>query len=900
MDFFAEKIHKLENEMLPELLSLMKECKAKRIPVGDEHLKYSIAKMYVPYIKECLEWKPFPQFPQARYELEAALKLCREAKESLNAYLSGEKEALCTYRYVSSDLTVDGQTVWADMENEITGEIERRPFMGVGFGHFRQARKDLPIFSDIGNSLTQFEIPISQVITSPTAISWWVELDNLGGVDTSAENTWSYDTEVKKSGAAALKITGNEPSADRYTYKSQGYFVKGNTEYLVKLSAKAENSNVWISPRGLGGERISLNGTFDWTDFSLSFTTNPCDTVLEFVIVNEGATEACYIDDIVVAEVGTDENLIKNGDFESGYDCPVIDGMRVDKSAAYDMLEVLDRAEASNVSVNVLTAFHYFPRFLIDENPAEIDWLPELGHGGHWWRGFAGINLNAGRVRQAITLYLQTIVPILKDHKALNSLCVANEPAFCTGMGTFFLPLYHAFLKDKYNGCLEELNRNYKTSYASFDEVPFPKVRPVAEGKTGHFYDWFEFNNQVFCDFYKFYNKTIREMAPEIPLHLKLMSYNFGTDYEYFRRWLVAGTDAELVSEICDYHGTDAHSYIFDENQNMLTKMRWHDFLSSLAHKPIYDTESHIVEDARLNPIPEQAPWWGTEIWQGAVHGRSMSVAWSWEYSLSLGNPFYGSVMMMPEVVYANGKASLDLNRLSYEIKALQDKKPEVAVLYAAPSWIFSEVYQNATYTAWEASVFAGQKTAFVTEKQAAAGDLAKFKLLIVPLCNQVNEKTVRAIDQYVEDGGRVLIVGDESLKHNEYDIPFEEAVYRNIYEKSTVVKAENTHNKVTAPYGEQYRDLVAKELEALSLNQVVLMDTKTGKPAFEAECLWERYNGGLIINLVNFSWDGVKDVQLMVDGKKVERSVELRSNRQLGDTFELAPYQPILVFVEQ
>ena len=145
-----------------------------------------------------------------------------------------------------------------------------------------------------------------------------------------------------------------------------------------------------------------------------------------------------------------------------------------------------------------------------------------------------------------------------------------------------------------------------------------------------------------------------------------------------------------------------------------------------------------------------------------------------------------------------------------------------------------------------------------------------------------------------------MLIVGDDSLKYNEYGIAHDELVYKNIYNKATVVPIEVEGAVVIAPTGEEYRDLVGKEIDAVSKRRVQLIDSATGKAVYNTEYLSVEYNGGLLINVNNFdlTWNS-KTVEIYVDGAKPEKVKELRSNKEFGNTITIEAFQPILLYVE-
>ena len=99
-----------------------------------------------------------------------------EAISNLNAYLSGEKEARTTYKYQTSNLEVDGQTIWADMKNSQTGEIERRPVFQMGYNAFGDGTP-VNYFPDMGFNTLAIEVGINQLIVQPGGTHGWTSLN---------------------------------------------------------------------------------------------------------------------------------------------------------------------------------------------------------------------------------------------------------------------------------------------------------------------------------------------------------------------------------------------------------------------------------------------------------------------------------------------------------------------------------------------------------------------------------------------------------------------------------------------------------------------------------------------------------------------------------------------------
>ena len=110
---------------------------------------------------------------------------------------------------------------------------------------------------------------------------------------------------------------------------------------------------------------------------------------------------------------------------------------------------------------------------------------------------------------------------------------------------------------------------------------------------------------------------------------------------------------------------------------------------------PVFNSEDHIIPDYSTLYEKGLTRFVSADIFQVALHGRAASVIWVWEKT---GNPeslFYGNILQRPDALSAIGKASLDLNRLAYEINAFNEKDSDTAILYSNIERVYSwdEIY---------------------------------------------------------------------------------------------------------------------------------------------------------------------------------------------------------------
>ena len=82
-------------------------------------------------------------------------------------------------------------------------------------------------------------------------------------------------------------------------------------------------------------------------------------------------------------------------------------------------------------------------------------------------------------------------------------------------------------------------------------------------------------------------------------------------------------------------------------------------------------------------------------------------------------------------------------------------------------------------------------------------------------------------------------------------------------------------------------------------MKKINLIDKDTGKPIEDCEYMYAEYNGKYIINVCTYK-DESENAQLYIDGKPVEKCVDLISMKGLDGSFEIPGYTPMLLSIEK
>ena len=538
------------------------------------------------------------------------------------------------------------------------------------------------------------------------------------------------------------------------------------------------------------------------------------------------------------------------------------------EAAIDDFLLVLDRAAKSNVAVNLLLSPHYFPAWALEKWPE----LTECSG------GFIRFCIDAPQARDIEERFLRTVIPRIKGRPGLHSLCLSNEPIYTSSADCAHTRELWAKWLAKRHGDVATLNRRHGTAYGSFSEVAIPPADPVVE-EPGYC-DWCLFNQERFAGWHQWMADTIHWLAPEIPVHAKIMP----TIWD--RHTIAWGVDPELFCDLSQIAGNDCwkmYSGTGEWADGWQTENMFYDLLRSMLGQPVFNSENHLITDrdtAYKPPVHVR-----NVLWQGAVHGQGATTIWVWERTFDPKSDFSGSIMHRPGCAEAVGRTNLDLLRLSREVVALQSRPAEVAILYSVPSIVYSQEYLAELSRAYEALNFTGRKTDFISERQIAAGKAKEYRLIVVPAAVSVSDETFAGLSDFARRGGRLAVISEESLGLNEYKQTRDAAGLLKDGACSLLPKALDPP-VLRGRLLEALRDAGGRE-------DVQVKDVKTGQLPWGVEWLSAREGGRTVVNLVNYT-NEEKRVRIAVPGGR--RLTNLFTGERVPGTVALPPLEPLLV----
>ncbi len=331
---------------------------------------------------------------------------------------------------------------------------------------------------------------------------------------------------------------------------------------------------------------------------------------------------------------------------------------------------------------------------------------------------------------------------------------------------------------------IQVLNTLWKTNFKNFDEVTIGI--PIDTGLQGTpiWYDWNLFNMNRVTEWYLFLKNEIRKYDPKAKVHLKIMP-NLWTENKRSH-----GIDLEALTEISGIIGNDSGA----EHNNMWgASFEWEkhyafewrelcmgfDFMKSVSPEKInFNSELHYLSTVRSRNLYLDPQYARATFWLAHTYGMTASQIWYWPRKENgaipekSGNGYAGSNSQQPRVTNEVATTLIDLNANAEDIMAMQRQRKPIRIFYSKTSAINKEKHMDDLYRLYESLHFEGTPLGFVTKNILEKQDHNNWDVVLIHKTPFVTQKEFDAIQSYLNKGGHVII-DTESLKNNEYGIPF-------------------------------------------------------------------------------------------------------------------------------
>ncbi|MDG1729619.1 MAG: hypothetical protein P8K68_14300 [Algibacter sp.] len=530
---------------------------------------------------------------------------------------------------------------------------------------------------------------------------------------------------------------------------------------------------------------------------------------------------------------------------------------------------------------------------------------------------FMGLDIDNPNVRNHWGKIATKAGQLTKDKKVTQlGFVLANEPHWFAEKGYWTqkfgemnsiskhtLGKFRKWLSKQYKNNIRELNRNWETSFKDFNsveiEIPIDKKlrgKPI-------WYDWCRFGMARSLDWFTHIQNSIRTSYPNAPTSVKMQPRYFVGNYRSH------GLDFESLTELTSIIGDDAKA-LGSRSLNAKVPEPWeeryaysweeipfsYDFMESVSPNKIhFNSETHFLSLTKWKDLNTPPDYIRSVFWLATLHGMDASTSWFWArdpdgspenrlegdldfWDPGLGGAYAGSANMQPQMVNEIAQVFMDMNSFSEEIIALRNQRKPIRLFYSETSSINKKHHMTELFELYESFYFEGLSMAFATEKIIKKQDNSNWDAIVVYDTQYVTDTEFDALQNYVNNGGTVIVDNAESLSKNEYG-------------QARRKRLKNGKGKVIVLNTKSYEEVKQKSLALLDnlLPEVVLKETNG---ADYKGCTWRAVknpNGGYWVNILNIGKNNANlnlslksgkqvTIKNMMTGEKVKTDFELKS----------------------
>lgn len=469
---------------------------------------------------------------------------------------------------------------------------------------------------------------------------------------------------------------------------------------------------------------------------------------------------------------------------------------------------VIDLLYAHGVSVNLATPTASPPAWMVRLHP---EMLPVTADGVRLWHGsrrhYCPHNAD---YRHYATRIANQLAEHYKDHPALAMWHVDNE--YGCHIGQCYCDIsaaaFRIWLRERY-GTLNKLNFAWGTAfwsqhYGDWEEIQPPRRSPAANNPTQQL-DWWRFSSDSWLACFEEQKEILKRITTTIPVTTNFMGFHKNVDYFKFSQ------HEDLVSN-------DSYPDTFQPDWMIQAGMVCDLIRSVGARRPwlLMEQASSQVNWRQRNAVKRPGVM-RLGSYQAVARGADGVMFFQWRQSKAGSEKHHSG--MLPH----NGTDSRvwrEIKSLGGELRKLDDLlssqvQAEVAILMDWENWWALELSDKPSNDLrlldqlmnYYAPLFTRNITVDFAHPES---DLSRYRFVIAPNLYLVNERAVKNINRYVENGGHLVmsffsgIVDEhEHIRLGGYPAPFRDMLGLAVEEY--VPYAETQSNTMCTTDGKQF-----------------------------------------------------------------------------------------------
>lgn len=473
------------------------------------------------------------------------------------------------------------------------------------------------------------------------------------------------------------------------------------------------------------------------------------------------------------------------------------------------------------------------------------------------------MNMNHPRVRELVENYFEKVILELKDHPALYGWDVFNEAHFRSD-DPYTVGKYQQWLKEKYKD-IQKLNYRWYRRYETFTQVN-PKKRRSTYSVWSSLLPSIEyerFRSENLTEICSFLYETAHKYDAEHPIIID------GTSSQILFESVIARNNDEFdTAHVPDIYGGTFYPKSWGRNYKEKPWMAalYFKIPASAAHqagKPYFVNELQTHTQSVLTPCsdvtPQELENW---TWMSIFTGAQGLQLWRWRPFLHGYQSTGRGVTQMDGTPNARGEVLkkvtglLEKNSDFFASGEIEIAKPVVRIGLSYRSRLIFDAFTKWQKNIWPGAV-AGWHHAFwnfgvpieFTDLDNLSEEEMHTPVLILPSIVSLSEKTVKWLEEYVQEGGMLIADGRTGAVDEWATVP-PEGIPGEILSKVFGVRELDVFTEGSYTIGETLLEgnFQCQHLEAASGTEV-LSCMEDGKPAIVAN----RYGKGRTLYIASF-----------------------------------------------